>query len=814
MLLFLKKKDRNTARVDQLPAADATAASDFIPYHSHYNPHTLLTKNGELVQIVRIASNLRGLDYESGDGNDSILREIIRRAILETVRTDKLALWIHTIRKRKPIHHRGTFKEAFAAYVHDRWKQRYRWKHQYYNEIYVSLLYEGQSSALFDKENLAHVLLPKRHREFRHAYLDVAYAELDGTVSALIEKIGQHYQAQRLSIVERVPAQMDSVDSPSPLHRAIFYSEPMEFLGSLANLRSEHFPLPEADVSAALCTTTRLFGFNALETRNEAGKRRFGAVLTLKQYREVPPDTADRLLQAPMEFVISQSFHFIPSAGALMQYKEQKDIFDISGDLWCNQASGIEDMMASQGDLTTDFGEHQVSIMVMADEFKQLDGEIAKVQAAFSELGLITIREDLRLEECFWAQLPGNFEFIRRPDTINTTRIGGFCRLNRFPNGTADGNHWGDAVTLLPTMVGSPYFFNFHHQDNGHTAVFDFNSFHDHAGSVLLNFLLSETRKYDGRLYIFDRDQSARLFFDKLGGDYHTFPALSGNADEPRLHLNPFTLEDTPRNRSFLLAWCGALLGPEVTQTDHHKDILRTAIDHLYGEAPENRHLAGLADHAAASDVTLARSLARWHTNGVLAGLFDAPEEDFDLRHRLHAFDMTPVLRQPECIIPVFAYLMHRVIMALDGRPTIIVLHEAWDLLENAFFAPRLESLLEMLQQNNAMVIFTFGKPAGCSGAHSFGTVMAHCATHITIPDDIVHPYASHNIGLDANDEKLLLRMERQRGDFLLKQNNETIALRADIKEMDTICAVLANDSKNLAAALDKFTGIQPADGE
>src|SRR5205085_292139 len=129
-----------------------------------------------------------------------------------------------------------------------------------------------------------------------------------------------------------------------------------------------------------------------------------------------------------------------------------------------------------------------------------LDAEVAEVQLAFSKLGLITVREDIKLEECFWSQLPGNFEFLRRKEPILTKSIGGFCRLNRFPSGSANHNHWGEAVALMPTIVNSPYFFNFHHRDNGHSVLFDFNSFNDQSGHVLLNFLLSETRKYNGKL--------------------------------------------------------------------------------------------------------------------------------------------------------------------------------------------------------------------------------------------------------------------------------------------------------------------------
>jgi type IV secretion system protein VirB4 len=686
MLLFLKKKTDESEKPAEATASDPSRLRDFIPFHSHYNPHTLLTKNGELMQIIKISTNNRGLDYESGDskdGDDSTVRETIRRAILETLATDRMSMWIHTVRKRRPIQADASFKEPFARYVHERWQEKHNWKHQYYNEIYITLLHDGQPGELLDKKALKRVILPKSNRRYRNEFLDNAYTELDQAVSTVLEKIRVHYNAQRLSIVERIPPQEDI-----PLNQAIFYSEPMEFLGSVLNLRPQDYPLPDADVSDALSNHSLTFGFNALEAKSPGGKRRFAAVLTLKHYREVPAETADRILQAPIEFIITEAFHFIPAGEALKQYREQKDLFDMSEDVYAIKTSGLDEMLRANRKQVTDFGRHQISIMVLVDDYKQLDAEAAEVQSAFGELGLLTIREDIRLEECFWAQLPGNFEFLRRTTPINSQRMAGFCRLNRFPAGTEHGNHWGDALMLVPTMVNAPYFLNLHEQDNGHAVVMDFNSFNDHAGTILMNFLLSETRKYNGRLYLFDRDHSAQLFFSKLGGDYHTFPSLMPTRSAPSLRLNPFSLEDTPRNQSFLLAWCSSLVASEIQLTDQHKDLLRAAIVSLYARPAGERSLAGLVHYLSENDLTLSSAFAKWIETGIYGGIFDA-KETFDLKHLLHAFDMTPVVQHRDCIIPVFSYLLHRIIAAIDGRPTTIVLHEAVDLLENPFFAPR-----------------------------------------------------------------------------------------------------------------------------
>src|SRR5688500_15151975 len=108
MLLFLKKNTENAPKGHVGNVAGSSTHNtihEFIPYDCHVNPHTLLTKNGELLQTIKIASNTSGLDYEGGNTDEQSahinVREIIRRALLSNVNSEKFSFWIHTMRKRK-----------------------------------------------------------------------------------------------------------------------------------------------------------------------------------------------------------------------------------------------------------------------------------------------------------------------------------------------------------------------------------------------------------------------------------------------------------------------------------------------------------------------------------------------------------------------------------------------------------------------------------------------------------------------------------------------------------------------------------------
>ena len=808
---------------------------EFIPYHSHFNPHTLLTKDGELVQIIKIDGNLLGENCENLDGFNSTVRDAVRNAIAACDLSEKIGFWIHVIRKRKafqnPNNEQRTTDGGFADYISEKWEKTNSFQHSYYNEIYITLMHDGLIAPLIpDKSQSKRMIFPAYNRKIRNEYMDKIQIRMDDLTDSVVESLSNHCSARRLGLYEDVPSSLrgsvsdrgnpenkDWIASASPRNDnvKIFHSELMELYGNIFNLRAEKLPLPDVNLSVALQTCTLDFGFNFLEAKSKFdGSKRYATMLSLKQYRDMPVETIDRVLQAPIEMIISQSFVAMPNAKALKHYLAQKELFEMSGDKLAQKMFGVSEMMECDHKGATDFGEQQINIMIMADDGSLLDREVSTFQQIFSELGLILVREDMRVEECFWAQFPGNFEFVRRKDTIAREKVAGFCRLNRFHEGSFTGNHWGNCVAVIPTSVGSPYGFNFHDGENGHTALFDFNSFGDKAEKILQHFLLTQTRKLGARLIIFDRNHSARLLLNKLGGGYFTLnQLLKINRDRaedksPRLALNPFTIEDTKYNQSFLAAWCALLISPNTSLDDVQKGVLRAAVTQVFSLPMEQRNLPNMAAIISQIDSELAEPLNHWVGKGEFAGRFDYAQDNLDASVQILGFDMTSATLRPEFLLPLFAYLMHRVIGSINEQPTIIVLNEAWDLLENSFFAPRLESLLEMLSERNVMVLFTTSKSASIKEYSTLPTIMSSCATKIYVPDEMPLAYNEPELELTPQDALMLLDMHRPSGDFLVKQRGESIALTVSLKDSEDAIAIFSNDIKSLGAAHGRFAAI------
>lgn len=802
-----KKKSHVSVQLDD--------RSEFIPYHSHYSPHTILTKNGELMQVIKIEGNLAGEACENLDGIHASICEVIRHVIAASEVNSKFAFWLHTIRRRSdmpyiPPKKEGRKDDGLFSYVGNKWEEARQWRSVYKNEIYLSIIHEGQNVPLISTTQMGDLAFPAANKKARNKYLDDSYPILDSFSDSILEGLKTQCSARKIGLAERSMHTSGKISRPP-----IFYSEILEFLGTIYNLNYEPFPLPDVDLSVALQKTKLAFGFNAVEARNkETGKRRYGALLTLKQYIDTQIADVDCVLQAPIELIISQNFSFIPALKALKHYKAQKAFFEVSGDSKSKTTFGINQMFEADNKSSTDFGEQQTSIMVIVDDLRHLDNEVGNFIHLFSKLGLVTVREDVMAEEGFLAQLPANFEFIRRKTPMATTQIGGFCRLNRFGSGNAIGNHWGDCLAIIPTRVDSPYFFNFHVGDNGHTVFFDFNSFEDRTAKILQYFLLSRTQFAGARMIVFDRNQSARMLFNKLGKRYFPMSNLNKiNRDlveskAPKLALNPFLLEESSRNISFLVSWCGLLISPDSLIDEQTKGVLREAVTTLYTLPENQRNLSGMASLLSKTNAELAKSFEPWVGRGKNAGLFDSFHDSLDMGVDAIGFDMTPAVANHAFMLPLFSYLMHRTIASLNDEPTVIVINEAWDLLENAFFAPRLESLLEMLRERNVMVMFTTSQPTHCRETATLAAINACCATRIYIPDELPFAYHEQDVGINEEDTLELLHMHRQRGDFLLKQKGESVSLRVSLKDEEDISAIFTNDIKAISLARGKFAGL------
>ncbi len=120
--------------------------------------------------------------------------------------------------------------------------------------------------------------------------------------------------------------------------------------------------------------------------------------------------------------------------------------------------------------------------------------------------------------------------------------------------------------------------------------------------------------------------------------------------------------------------------------------------------APENeRTLTGLS--LMLQDETLKSALHPFTLEGPHGRLLDADHESLTLADMV-CFEMEELMHAKGAALPVLTYLFHRLEARFDGKPTLLILDEAWLFLDDPMFAARIREWLKTLRKKNVSVLF------------------------------------------------------------------------------------------------------------
>ena len=744
---------------------------DFIPYVCHYDPSTILTKNGELLQTIRIT----GFSGESIAEELISLRDTLRDSIFDHVKENKFAFWFHTIRRRKNIVPKGEYPDFFSNKIHEDWVKKNKWDDQFVNELYVTIIIEGLDTSIANSKAFSRSFSYGATHNLHRKYLAESYKKLSAVSLKILADI-EGYGGKLLTISE---------------FDGVLHSEPMRFFGKIINLYEDRFPLSANDISTDLASHKIAFGARELEVVGKYNKN-FAAMLSIKEYHEVETQLLDKILQLPFEFIITQSFDFSFDKKDLEDYVYQDRILKISGDEDLRQVSGLASLMEGNANSETDFGKLQTTIMIINRNQKALDEDITSLIEKFSSLGFVLVREDVFSEHCFWGQLPGNFSFLRRQKVINTLRIGGFAALRNFPSGSMAGNHWGSAVTTLKTVLDTPYFFNFHDKDLGHSLILGPQG---SGKTTLINFLLTEARKFNNKIFYFDFNQASRPFIKALSGSYHCATKEINNAEF--LQMNPFSLPKTAENSAFLSEWIKQLmvfLKGEIAEEE--MNLIPQVVEQVFAtESPS--FIAAFDAFKNSSTNNIYEKLKIWG-NGKLAYIFGSQAE-IDWTNSIQAFDLTEVSAQKPVLIPIVTYLLQRIENCLDGSAATIVLDDAWELLSNTVIAPQLDEFLKRMRQKNCNVIFVAKSHDEIADSAINKIIKDNITLEIFLPNKSPQEYYKTAFELSEEEFEMVKMMENSDHQFLLKYRSDSIIIALDLEELDVL-KVLAADSMTNAA--------------
>ena len=86
-------------------------------------------------------------------------------------------------------------------------------------------------------------------------------------------------------------------------------------------------------------------------------------------------------------------------------------------------------------------------------------------------------------------------------------------------------------------------------------------------------------------------------------------------------------------------------------------------------------------------------------------------------------------------LIPVLTYLFHRIERSLDGKPSLLLLDEAWVMLGHPVFKEQIREWLKVLRKANCGVVLATQSLSDARSSGIMDVLLESCPTHIFLPN-------------------------------------------------------------------------------
>jgi type IV secretion system protein TrbE len=404
-------------------------------------------------------------------------------------------------------------------------------------------------------------------------------------------------------------------------------------------------------------------------------------------------------------------------------FNEESVLVDADAD---NKAADADAALQELGSDDVSYGYFTTTIVVRDPDRTIVDIKLREVERILNARGFTTIRESVNSVEAWLGSLPGHlYANIRQPllHTLNLTHL---APLSAVWAGQERNEHLNaPALLSATTQETTPFRLSTHIGDVGHSLIVGPTG----AGkSVLLALMALQFRRYEGaQIFAFDKGKSMRAAILALGGAFHDLGAADALAFQPLADI------DSGAGRGRAQHWLLGVLAQEgVTLDPSIKDALWSALGNLSAAPKRERTLTGFSLLLQRSD--LRDALKPFTIDGAHGGLFDAETNTLELSD-VQGFEMETLMRREAAIAPALSYLFDRLETRFDGRPTLLLLDEAWVFLDHPLFSERLRDWLKTLRKKNVSVIFATQSLSDIQSSKIAPAIIESCPSRIFLPN-------------------------------------------------------------------------------
>lgn len=399
-----------------------------------------------------------------------------------------------------------------------------------------------------------------------------------------------------------------------------------------------------------------------------------------------------------------------------------------------NKAADADAALQELGDDLVSFGIMTCTVTVSHPDLQEAMRRIRRVKQVIQSRGFVVKDETLNSREAWLGSIPGHvYANVRRP-IISTLNLAHLMPLSAIWAGDEENRHLqevtgtGTSHIICSTTGSTPFRLNLSIGDVGHTLIVGPTG----AGkSTLIAMIALQWLRYPrAQVVIFDKDRSSRSATLAAQGDYY-----EPGSEKASLAFQPLAAIDDPAERIWASSFILLLLREQhLQETPVLKKEIDDALQNLASSDRSHRTLTVFSDLVQSREV---RDALRPYTmQGNYGEIFDADNDSMSDGDWLTIEMNALMTMSPEAVIPGLFYLFHRVEQRFDGRPTLLILDEAWLFLKHPVFMGQLQNWLKTLRKKHVSVVFATQEIADASDSPIMATILSACHTKIYLPDE------------------------------------------------------------------------------
>jgi type IV secretory pathway VirB4 component len=208
------------------------------------------------------------------------------------------------------------------------------------------------------------------------------------------------------------------------------------------------------------------------------------------------------------------------------------------------------------------------------------------------------------------------------------------------------------------------------------------------------------------------------------------------------------------------------LQGQDITPTK--RALIREALVKTESGDREEWTMTHLVGHI--QDEELSNALSFYTVDGSNGYLDAKPSEENISFARYSVFEMEHLMEMGEKhVVPILLYLFHKIEKSLRGEPVLLVLDEAWLMLNHPLFQERIKKWLKTMRKANVGVWFATQELADFAKSNIRDVIFASCPTRIYLPNpEALRPAVAQLYSdLGLNKQQIdLIAMGTQKRDY------------------------------------------------